>query len=576
MRQRRSVAMMSKWEFYSPAVPELLTEMMREYHIPRPVARVLYNRGFTAANEVTGFLNPSTELLHDPFLMKDMERAVERIIVALREAEPILIYGDYDVDGITSVSLLYLFLKDLSGNVSYYIPNRAAEGYGISSAGIAEAVKRNCALIISVDCGITSVEEVGSANAHGIDVIVTDHHEPGPSLPPAYAIINPKRPDCPYPFKELAGVGVAFKLAQGIVKKLELKSSFAENYLDLVAIGSAADIVPLVEENRVFVKIGLDKLNKDGLEGLVTLIETAGFQAGHVDVGQIVYGIAPRINAVGRLGHALPAVELLVTRNHRQAVQIAGVLEEENRRRKEIDQKTLNEALQKIEEEYDPERDVTIVLAAEDWHPGVIGIVASRIIEKYYRPTVMITIDQGVGKGSARSIPNFDLHSALKSCSDLFLQFGGHKYAAGLTIEAGKIPEFRAEFNRVAKAILTDDDLIPKVKIDDDITLDAIDRELVRMLALLAPFGPRNSRPSFVTYQAQLVGDARIVGNNHLKFRVKQNGATFEAIAFNRGNDLGTLQERGEVDMVYNIEENVYLDKSRLQLKIKDMRFGEE
>jgi len=564
--------MNTKWEFYSPLDSDALNEMMRHFRIPRPVARVLYNRGFVTESEVSRFLAPSTAHLHDPFLLKDMNLAVERIIQALRERERILIYGDYDVDGITSVSLLYLFLRDLGGEVSFYIPNRASEGYGISVAGIEEASRRGCGLIVSVDCGITSVDEVIAARERGIDVIVSDHHEPGESLPTAHAVVNPKRSDCPYPFKELAGVGVAYKLCQGVVSRLDLDPEYVEKYIDLVAIGSAADIVPLVDENRIFVKVGLDKLNKDGLEGLVTLVETAGFQAGQVDVGQIVYGLAPRINAVGRLGHALPAVELLVTRNHFQAMKIAGILEEENRRRKEIDTKTLVEALAKIESSYNPKEDVTIVLASDEWHPGVIGIVASRIIEKYYRPTVMITIDSGIGKGSARSIPNFDLHSALKACSDLFLQFGGHKYAAGLTIQEANIPEFRRRFNEIAKTMLTDDDLIPKVKIDDDLTFDEIDHELVRMLGLLAPFGPRNSRPSFVSYNTQLVGDPRIVGNNHLKFKVRQNGTAFDAIAFNRGADAERISERGEVDLVYHIEENTYLDRTRLQLKVKDIR----
>lgn len=564
--------MISKWEYYSPTEPDILGAMMREFHIPRAVARVLYNRGFVNHDEVGRFLNPSTSDLHDPFLLKDMEIAVDRIIQALRDREPIMIYGDYDVDGITSVSLLYLFLRDLGGEVSFYIPDRAAEGYGISTGGIDEARRRSAGLIITVDCGITSVDEVAHANVLGIDVIVSDHHEPGESLPNALAVVNPKRSDCEYPFKDLAGVGVAYKLGQGIVRKLDVDPQFIEKYLDLVAIGSAADIVPLVEENRIFVKVGLERLNRDGLQGLVTLIETAGFEVGHIDVGQIVYGLAPRINAVGRLGHALPAVELLITRNHLQASKIAGVLEEENRRRKEIDSKTLQEALAKISTEYDIERDMALVLASEEWHPGVIGIVASRIIEKFFRPTVMITIDGDVGKGSARSIPNFDLHSALKSCSDLFLQFGGHKYAAGLTIKAENIPEFRRRFNEVAKEMLSPDDLIPKVKIDDDLTFEEINHDLVRMLSLLAPFGPRNSRPSFVSYNTQLAGPPRVVGNNHLKLRVRQNGTVFDAIAFNRGSDAAGIHARGEVDLVYNVEENTYLDRTRIQLKIKDLR----
>ena len=566
------MAIQSKWEFYRPYDAEVIKEMVKQLHVPHSIARVLYNRGIVEIEDVRRFLRPETDFLHDPFLLKDMDLAVDRLILALREHEKILIYGDYDVDGITAVSILYLFLKDLGGLVSFYIPDRATEGYGISSAGIEEAHGRGCSLIVSVDCGITSVDEVELAKKYGIDVIISDHHEPGEQLPDALAVIDPKQAECSYPFTELAGVGVAYKTAQGLIQKLELDSGYIEKYLDLVAIGSAADIVPLVKENRVFVKLGLDKLNRDGLDGVVTLIETAGFRPGRIDVGQIVYGLAPRINAVGRLGNASPAVELLVTRNHLRALKIARVLEEENRRRKRIDTRTLNEALEKMTTEYNPDTDRVIVLAGEDWHPGVIGIVASRIIERFYRPTVMITIENGIGKGSARSIPNFDLHSALKSCSDLFLQFGGHKYAAGFTIKAGSIAEFKNRFNEVAINILQPDDLIPKIKIDDEIVLDIVTPELIRMINLLAPFGPGNACPLFVSYGLTVVGEPRIVGHNHLKFRVNQNNVVIDAIAFNRGEDIERLRKTPVIDLAYNIEENNWMDRKNIQLKVKDLR----
>jgi len=549
---------------------------MKEFRIPRPVARVLVNRGLVSTGEVERFLAPGLAQLHDPFLLIDMEKAVERILRAIREQENILIYGDYDVDGITSVALLYLFLRDIGGAVSFYIPDRSTEGYGLSISGVEEASKRSCSLIITVDCGITSIEEAIHARAANIDVIISDHHVPGEAIPDAYAVIDPKRSDCPYPFKELAGVGVAYKLAQGIAHRFGLDSSYLERYLDLAAIGSAADIVPLVDENRVLVKTGLEKLNKDGLEGVLTLVESAGLQAGRVDVGQIIYGLAPRINAVGRLGHAQPAVELLITRNAVQARRMAGILEDENRQRKEIDTRTLNDALARIEGEYDPERDRVIVLASEDWHPGVIGIVASRIIERYFRPTVLITIENGIGKGSARSIPNFDLHSALKACSDLFLQFGGHKYAAGLTIEAERIPAFRARFNEVAGSILTPDDLVPRIKIDDHLALHEMNRDLVSMLEKLAPFGPRNSRPSFISEGLEVVGYPRIVGTNHLKFRVRQNGVVLDAIAFNQGENVEWMEPGGMVDLVYHLEENHWQDRQYLQLKVRALRKSEE
>jgi single-stranded-DNA-specific exonuclease len=564
--------MKSKWEYYNPYNSEAIGEMVEKLRMPRSVVRVLNNRGFISFEKIREFLNPNTNQLHDPFLIRDMEPAVNRIITALREREEILIFGDYDVDGITSVSMLYLFLKDLCGQVSFYIPDRATEGYGISTAGIKEAQKKGASLIISVDCGITSVDEVEFARKHGIDVIVSDHHEPGEVLPDAIAVLDPKRSDCEYPFKELAGVGVAYKLAQGIVQKLELSSAYIEKYLDLVAIGSAADIVPLIDENRVFVHVGLDRLNKDGQEGILTLIETAGLQSGNIDVGQIIYGLAPRINAVGRLGRATPAVELIITRNHIQAQKIALDLEEKNRLRKEIDNKTLLEALEKMETYFHFDHDFVVVLAGEGWHPGVIGIVASRIIEKYFRPTVMISVENGIGKGSARSIPNFDLYGALKSCSDLLLQFGGHKYAAGLTIESDKIPEFRNRFNEVASKMLKEDDLIPKIKIDDELRLDEINTELIQMLDGLAPFGPKNNKPCFVSYGLEIVGYPRIVGRNHLKFKVRQNGTVIDTIAFNRGADIEQLQTNRYIDMIYYVEENHWMNKTSLQLNAKDFR----
>ncbi len=564
--------MESKWEFYDPTDSTVVRNLAQQLEVPRSIARVLFNRGIDNVEDVNKFLKPAMDQLHDPFLMKDMDKAVNRLIMALRERESIMIYGDYDVDGITSTSALYLFLKDMGGDVSFYIPNRASEGYGISKGGIGAAKDRGCSLILSVDCGITSVEEVELARNFGIDMIISDHHEPAETLPAAVAVIDPKRPDCEYPFKDLAGVGVAFKLAQGLLQELELDSSYAEKYLDLVAIGSAADIVPLIGENRVFTKLGLEKLNADGLDGVITLIETAGFHPGRIEVGQIIYGLAPRINAVGRLGKASPAVELLVTRNHSKALKIANLLEEENKRRKQIDSKTLIEALSIIDKEYKPEQDSVIVLAGEGWHSGVIGIVASRIIERFFRPTVMISIENGIGKGSARSIPNFDLHSALRACADLFEQFGGHKYAAGLTIKPENIQEFKRRFNEVAWETIQPDDLVRKIYIDDEINIDIIDPRLVKLIKKLAPFGPRNPNPLFVSRNMKIIGEPRVVGNNHLKFKVSQNGRVMDAIAFNRGDEIDRLIDNRYIDLVYNIDENYWMDRTNLQLKVKDIR----
>ncbi len=563
--------MRSKWEFYRPFDSIAIDKIIKQFKIPRPVARVLYNRGIFEKDEIIGFVRPSADALHDPFLLKGMGDAVNRIIIALRERESVMIHGDYDVDGITSVSTLYLFLKDLGGEVSYYIPDRISEGYGISKSGIEEAHRRGCGLIISVDCGVTSVEEVEIAKKYGIDVIITDHHEPAEILPDALAVIDPKRADCPYPFKDLAGVGVAFKVTQGVVLQLGLDPHYSEKYLDLVAIGTSADIVPLIGENRVFVKIGLEKLNEANLEGIVALADIAGLEFGNIDVGHIIYGLAPRINAVGRLGRADPAVELLITRNQFQAVRLAQQLEETNRRRKDIDIGTLQEALVKMESEHDHGNDSAIVISGQGWHPGVIGIVASRIIERFYRPTIMISVENGIGKGSARSIPSFDIHSALKSCSHLLMQFGGHKYAAGLTIAAENIPEFISCFKKIAKEILTAEELIPRLKIDDELEFDEIDQTLIDKLNRLRPFGPHNSRPLFVSQGVEIVGEPRIVGKDHLKFRARQGGAVFDAIAFGRGGDLPLLKSGEPIDLVYFIDVNRWNNRTSIQLKIKDL-----
>ena len=565
--------MQPKWELVESRPHEEIERLSRESRIPYTIARILINRGIETPEQVERFFNPSNTHLHDPFLMRDMEPAVERIVKALGRRERIAIYGDYDVDGITAASMLYLFLKDLGGDVVPYIPNRQNEGYGISETGILELGKGGAGLIVSVDCGITSIAEARIARAHGIDLIISDHHEPGDFLPEALALCDPKREGCEYPFKELSGVGVAYKIAQGIAQRLNLEAEYTEKYMDLVALGSAADIVPLVDENRVFVKLGLEKINNQPEVGLASLIETAGIKAGKIEVGDIVFGIAPRINAVGRLGSALRAVKLLTTRDRSFSREVAGVLEEENRRRKDIDNTTLEEAVAEIQRTMDPFDARSIVLSREGWHPGVIGIVASRLIERYYRPTVMITIENGQGKGSARAIAKFDIYQALKACSDLLLQFGGHKYAAGLTIAAENIPAFKARFEQVCREIIPEEDLVPKIKIESEISLDEITGEVVGSLKRFAPFGPKNNRPNFFSRGLEVLDVPRIVGSNHLKFRAGQGGVSFDAIGFNLGQYLGRVNNGSRtIEMVYAVEENEYNGRKSVQLRIKDLR----
>ncbi len=565
--------MEQKWELYEEVPRERIENLGREAEIPPLIARVLHNRGLKTAQSITDFFNPTTALLHDPFRMKDMDRAVERILRALQEKEPITLYGDYDVDGITAVSMLYLFFRDLGGAVHAYIPDRQVEGYGLSEQGIREAASRGKGLVISVDCGITSPAEARLAKALDLDLIISDHHEPAERLPEALAVLDPKRPDCPYPFKDLAGVGVAYKIAQGILAAMKIGEDYLEKYIDLVALGTAADIVPLVEENRVFVKEGLDKINFHPEVGIESLVEIAGLKPDRIEVGHIVFGLAPRINAVGRLGNALRAVRLLVTREKAEARKIAEVLEQENRRRKEIDNTTLREAIAEIEGSFDPQTTRSIVLARDNWHSGVIGIVASRLIDRYYRPTVMISIEENIGKGSARSIEGFDIFNALKSCGDCLLQFGGHKYAAGLTIEASRIPEFRQRFDEIARKTIPDIDLHPKLKIDAEIGLDQITAEVVASLERFAPFGPGNYRPNFLSRNLEVVDPPRVVGSNHLKFRVQQHREVFDAIGFNLGDDIYCV-DRGmrTLQMVYAIEETEYMNRRTVQLRIRDLR----
>ena len=563
-----------QWVIAEKPDQDSLMALVDALNVPKVIGRILVNRGITTMEEARLFFRPDWSDLYDPFLMKDMDKAVARLIEALEKKERIFIYGDYDVDGITGVSLLILFLRELGGEVFFYIPNRLQEGYGLSTSGIHQAAQVGARLLISVDCGITGVDEVALARDLGIDVIISDHHEPSNIIPEAAAILDPKRADGSYPFKELAGVGVAFKLIQAVSQRLNLEDETYRKYIDLVALGSAADIVPLIDENRVLVMKGLELINRHERLGIHALVESSGLDGKKIGTGQIVFILAPRINAVGRLGNAERAVRLLITDSEQQARNIASILETENRNRKNIDEETFQEALELIESEYDMESDRAVVLSREGWHSGVIGIVASRIAERIYRPTIMISVEDGIGKGSARSISNFNIYSALKKCEDHLIGFGGHRYAAGLTIENNKINIFRDAFKNVAAEMVTEDDLIQQISVDAELSLQEITAKTVRILNQFAPFGPRNMRPVFVSRNLQVVGTPRVVGKNHLKFRVRERGReVFDVIGF----DLGSLHYRlnpGEdnLDMVYVIEENYWNDQIRIQLRVKDLR----
>ncbi len=562
-----------RWDIVDEFSLEEVNALAESLRVPKVIAKMLLRRSVRDYDSARRFFKPNLENLYDPFLMKDMDRAVERLRRAVLSEEKILIYGDYDVDGITSVSFLYLILKELGVDVTYYIPDRQAEGYGLSPMGIETARERGTQLIITVDCGITGHAEIDLAQSLGIEVLVCDHHEPGPTLPRAVALLDPKRADCPYPFKELAGVGVTYKLCQGLLLRMGIDLSILDNFSELVAIGTAADIVPLMEENRIFVKVGLEKLNESENTGLNALLDVAGLSGKEISTGHVVFIIAPRINAVGRMGDAERAVRLLTTKDKVEARQIAEVLEQENRHRKNVDEETFRQALEMVQQSFEPSSTRSLVLHQRGWHSGVIGIVASRVVEKFYRPTVLISVENGVGKGSARSIEGFDLHDALKGCEDLLLAYGGHKYAAGLSISEERIPAFKQRFEQIAASRLQGEQLVPRLTIDAEISLSEIDAMFLKLLRFFAPFGPHNMRPVFVSKNLQVVGTPTLVGANHLKFKVRQSDQVFDVIGFGMGA-LAYRVRSGEnnLDLAYVIEENEWMGRKVIQLRAKDIR----
>jgi len=566
-----------KWELAPPADPSLVSRLASELSLPPVAAEILAGRGLDTKAKAEEFLYPSLSHLLDPFLLPDMDRGVDRVVQALRDKEKIMIFGDYDVDGITSTSLLFLVLNKLGAEVTYYLPNRLIEGYGLSEEGILEAQRRGVSLIITVDCGITAVEEIAFAKTKGVDTIITDHHEPKDILPQASAIINPKTIPGGYSGGELSGVGVAFKLAQAIYRRLGQDESELEGHLDLVALGTAADIVPLVGENRIFTKFGMAQIAKTTKPGLKSLIFVSGILGQRIGTGQVVFILAPRINAVGRLGDAELAIRLLTTRDESKAAEMSRMLNEENRRRKSIDEATLKEALDLIEQDVDLVNDKAIVLASSGWHQGVIGIVASRLVERFHRPTIMIAIDGSEGKGSARSIPGFHLYEALKECEGYLYKYGGHKYAAGLSIPPDNIQPFRETFIRVAGAKLSKDDLIPRLSINAPLELEQINPEFLKVLELFAPFGPQNMRPVFITEKLHVWGEPYVVGNNHLRLRVKKAGPVFDCIGFGMGDMVKVLCMKGiRIDLAYVLETNHWNDTYKIQLRIKDIKISDE
>jgi len=567
--------MSSNWELALQPDEKLIKEISHELKLNPIIVRILVGRNIDTPAKIERFLNCDLNDLCDPYLLQDTQVAVNRIIQALRENEKMMIFGDYDVDGITATSLMFLVLNRLGGEVSYYLPNRLLEGYGLSEDGILEAQKRGVKLIITVDCGVTAYEEIKFAKEKGIDCVITDHHEPQDRCLDAVAVMNPKQKGKNYEGGELSGVGVAFKLAQALYQKLDQDQAELEEHLDLVALGTAADIVPLVDENRILTKFGMRQITRTTKPGLKSLIFVSGIMGEEINTGQVIFVLAPRINAVGRLGDAEKAIKLLTTKDGKLAAELARFLDAENKKRKDIDEGTLEQALEMIRQNVNLSEDRVIVLSSSNWHPGVIGIVASRIVERYHRPTVMITIDKDGGKGSARSISSFHLYNALKECEELLLKYGGHKYAAGLSILPQNIPLFESKLKEIASQKLKAEDLVPKLYIDTEIELEQIDEILVNLIEKFAPFGPQNSKPVFLTRNLEVIGQPYIVGNNHLKLKVGRGERIFDAIGFGLGDWVKPLGMRKiDLDLAYVIERVEWNGESRIQLRIKDLKFS--
>jgi len=563
----------NRWKLKQIADEKSVLALSDSLNISNALAKLLIQRGITNFFEAKSYFRPSLDSLHDPFLMDGMHEASIRVINAITNNEKICVYGDYDVDGTCSASLMFLFLQELGARVETYIPNRLTEGYGMSIQSIDLLKDRKINLIISVDCGITAVEEINYADQFGLDTIICDHHQPKEILPKAYAILDPIKPGCNYPFKYLSGAGVAFKLASAVGARIG-KKNMAMKYLDLVALAGAADIVPLVDENRIFVKEGLELINRNPRPGIEALIKSAKMEPGNLSAGQIVFTIAPRINAVGRLGDANRAVELFTTFDSDKAIELAQVLENENIKRRVIDEATFSHAIDLVETCVNFDSDFGIVLHDNDWHPGVIGIVASRLVEKFNRPSVMLTTIDGVAKGSARSIPGFNIYEALQSCEDLLLQFGGHEAAAGLAIEIENLESFRDRFNEILRKNMSTKDVTPELAIDSKLSFSEISPKFVRILEQFAPFGPGNMRPVFLSENVSLVYTPKIVGTNHIVTCFKQNGndKVFDAIGFNLGAFAESIdKDKNLVDIVYTIESITKEGKSYPQIRIKDI-----
>ncbi|MDZ7659934.1 single-stranded-DNA-specific exonuclease RecJ [Fodinibius sp.] len=563
-----------RWVFTTPENEEAVSDLQDQLGVPPKIARLLALRGIDTYEKAEAFFRSDLSQLHDPFLMKDMDKATSRLAEAIRNGERILIYGDYDVDGTTSTAILYIFLEEFGVDVDFYIPHRFKEGYGINQEGIQYAIDTNTDLIVSVDCGITAVEETEQAKEQGIDVIICDHHNVGDAIPDAVAVLDPKRSDCNYPCKGLSGAGVGFKLIQGTIKKLGLADSIAFKLLDLVAISIASDIVPIEDENRILMREGLKRINSEPRIGIKALLELINLSVGSITTSNIVFSIGPRINAAGRMGDATKAVKLLISDTPAEAKSRAHELESINVARRDKDSETMEEAKAMVDKNYNLDKISSMVLHHPDWHLGVIGIVASRLVDTYGRPAVMLSTVDGKIKGSARSIDGFNIYEAFKECEDLLEQFGGHEYAAGLTIASENLEEFRQRINDIAAERLSDEDFKSELKIDCELDLSDVNMRFWKLLSQFEPFGPGNLRPIFVSRDVEVVGVPTIVGKGHLKMKVKQNGSgAFDVIGFNMHEYLPVIRngDDNQLNIAYSLEENEWNGRRTLQIRLRDV-----
>ena len=566
--------MVNRWDYKEQPPADQIERLSSEINVNPILSALLLQRGISTFNQAKTYFRPSLEQLHNPFLMKDMDLAVDRINEAVKYKQRILVYGDYDVDGTTAVATFFDFLRKFHENIDFYIPDRYAEGYGVSMEGIDYASQTEVDLIVSLDCGIKAIDKVSYARKKGIDFIICDHHRPGKRLPNATAILDPKRNDCRYPFKDLSGCGVGFKLMQALSIKNDYDMRALYHYLDLVAVSIASDIVPITDENRILAHFGLIKLNKKPGTGLKALIKVAGLE-GKLNISSIVFSIGPRINAAGRIDHARASVELLITDNQEEADAYASKINHHNTRRRDFDNSTTKEAFSMIEENEMYKNAKSTVLYKKDWHKGVIGIVASRCIEKYYKPTIILTESNNRITGSARSVTGFDVYEAIAACADLLDQFGGHMYAAGLTLKEDNFFEFQRKFEEVVANTITEEQMVPTLEIDQKISFDCINQKFFNILRQMSPFGPKNMTPIFESENIYTIERPKIMKEKHIKFMAGQEGAAtkIEIIGFGFAEYFELINSGMRFKVAYTIEENDFIGIKSLQLYLKDLKF---